>query len=59
MGTADGSHSVTSLTVTLADPGDDIEMKAIAYILSVLKVMPISSRSRIMDYVGKRLHGEL
>lgn len=40
--------------VRLAEPGEDLELKSIAYILSVLHSLDIPKRLRVMKYLNSR-----
>jgi hypothetical protein len=41
--------------VKIAEPGEDVELKAIAYVQSVLTSLPVESHQRVLDYLYSRL----
>ena len=42
------------VTITLVEPGEDIELKAMSYMLSVLENLSAEQRSRVLTWLFER-----
>ena len=46
--------SESPIRIALHEPGEDIELKVIAYIGSVINYLPAVGRSRVANYIKER-----